>query len=722
MGIFSDHANDYYERNFLVMPLSGKRPFIPDWQNPETLNKNEKLIEDFPDSNIGLLLGKESGVVALDWDGEIDNLAEFIAMISEFIPTNAPKKIGKKGITIFYKWQEGLQNKSLLGVFDFLAERKQTVLPPSIHPETKQPYRWEGPSLIEWHDQGYEMPVIELKDIKKLEIFFGHLKKNTTKAGDHQANEGRNQKLYQMACAALEKNKSIDEVAQEIEDADLIHHRGHPNGPYFKDKQDAWATPGGALKFATTVFNNLKRRGKLQDWTGEYTSTLTAGANAAILNYEKKRLPPETEEIEMDSNMAFLPPFITNLANYLGQGTIAKNGSVLAALSFMSGYLGQRICYGDIFGKRTMANIYTMHIMYSGGGKSLLMQSINLLKMNNPELFTGFSDTGGPKSDAAIYKILSSKPVVQMVIDEFHEILSAKANGNKNFMGLNETLSIVYSQSSSKLAGRIAANEQYSANDVNYPYLVLHGGTQPINFIKKIVGSKDFGEIFYQGLGGRILYGYDPDIKIPKISNTAVFTFSTIGIMLKEMQNYMGNLGQMRGEYKDIAVDEGVNQHIFDLKDNYDELRRNESESSDELSIYSSMIARKTENIIKIGLIYAVSESIFRNKLILTIDDLTRAKRTVEHFFENIRHLIDHSSDKNSNHESSVAKIAENFIKKLAQNADRGLTRKEIYQFCNISKDDFEKIRQPLIKAKKIKMKKFKSANNRIVERFFICA
>lgn len=722
MGIFSDHANDYYERNFLVMPLNGKRPFIPDWQNPETLNKNEQLIADFPDSNIGLLLGKESGVVALDWDGEINNLQEFIAMISEFIPTNAPKKIGKKGITIFYKWQEGLQNKSLLGVFDFLVERKQTVLPPSIHPETKQPYRWEGPSLIEWQDQDYDLPVITDQQIKTLQTFFAHLKKTTAKSGDNQANEGRNQKLYQMACAALEKNKSLDEVAQEIEDADLIHHRGHPSGPYFKDKSEPWHSHGGPLKFTTTVFNNLKRRGKLQDWTGEYTSTLTAGANAAILNYEKKRLPPEAEEIEMDPNMPFLPPFIANLANYLGQGTIAKNGSVLAALSFMSAYLGQRICYGNIFGKRTMANIYTMHIMYSGGGKTELINSMQSIRMLNSELFTGNFRTSAPKSDAAIYKMLSKRPVVQATIDEFHEILTAKLNGNKNFAGLNETLSIVYSSSSTQLAGKVAANEEYSVDDINYPYLVVHGSTQPINFIKKILGSENFGEIFYQGLGGRILYGYDADVKVAKITNTAVFTMSSIGIMLKEMQNYMGNLGQTFGEYKEIAVDHGVHQHIADLKDNYDDMRRNESESSEELSIYSSMIARKTENIIKIALIYAVSESIFRNKLILTLDDLTNAQKTVEYFFENIRNMIDYNSNRTFTPESSLRKIAEKFIAKLNQSTDRGLTRKEIYQFCNISRTDFDKICEPLIKAKKIKMKKFKLANNRVVERFFINA
>ncbi len=64
------------------------------------------------------------------------------------LPHSNVQKKGRKGISLFYRGNtdvirsRNFRTPERLGLVDLLSEGKQTVLPPSIHPDTGEPYYW----------------------------------------------------------------------------------------------------------------------------------------------------------------------------------------------------------------------------------------------------------------------------------------------------------------------------------------------------------------------------------------------------------------------------------------------------------------------------------------------------------------------------------------------------------------------------------------------------
>jgi hypothetical protein len=147
MGVFSEYAPAYWFAGLPVMPCKGKRPVIAGWQRlcdvMPTPEEQAAWIAQYPDHNIGLPLGWASGMVAVDID--TDNPAEIVA-IKATLPPSRYERIGRKGCALFYQYN-GEKNFSISGKVDFLSSGKQVILPPSIHPDTKQPYSWTGDAL-----------------------------------------------------------------------------------------------------------------------------------------------------------------------------------------------------------------------------------------------------------------------------------------------------------------------------------------------------------------------------------------------------------------------------------------------------------------------------------------------------------------------------------------------------------------------------------------------
>lgn len=147
MGIFAEYAPVYWAHNLPVIPLryQNKMPDITQWsqygsQMPSQLEQNHWMAS-FPNGNIGLPLGPASKVCIIDIDTEDDALIEAIL---ESLPKSPWKRVGKKGMALAYRF-EGQRNFKLRGadggmILEFLGLGNQVVLPPSIHPDTRQPY------------------------------------------------------------------------------------------------------------------------------------------------------------------------------------------------------------------------------------------------------------------------------------------------------------------------------------------------------------------------------------------------------------------------------------------------------------------------------------------------------------------------------------------------------------------------------------------------------
>ncbi|WP_083519545.1 bifunctional DNA primase/polymerase [Bradyrhizobium jicamae] len=91
---------------------------------------------------LGLACGF-GGVVVVDIDFE-PAMDALLAMLPQ---SNVQKK-GRKGISLFYRGNtDAIRSRNFrtperIGLVDLLSEGKQTVLPPSIHPDTGEPYYW----------------------------------------------------------------------------------------------------------------------------------------------------------------------------------------------------------------------------------------------------------------------------------------------------------------------------------------------------------------------------------------------------------------------------------------------------------------------------------------------------------------------------------------------------------------------------------------------------
>lgn len=144
-----------------LTPLRGKAPIREGWNLDENLLCTPAAARHHfarnPDDNIGACL-EPSGLVSLDADypeGARSVLAAEGIDLDALIATTptiigrAPRlefkapatALGRKSVV----WPPRALGEKSVTVLELRAGRLQDVLPPSIHPDTKQPYRWLTP-------------------------------------------------------------------------------------------------------------------------------------------------------------------------------------------------------------------------------------------------------------------------------------------------------------------------------------------------------------------------------------------------------------------------------------------------------------------------------------------------------------------------------------------------------------------------------------------------
>mgnify|MGYP006424081227 CR=1 FL=1 len=159
--IFGAEAPGFYARGIPVIPLHyhDKRPIPNAWQRfaqepvPESLQA--QWIEDHHNCNIGVVLGEQSGLTVVDIDSSSDAVIEVIqqVLLTATGGLHSPwRRVGRKGMVLAYRFT-GLPTfriKDVTGatLVEVLSSNTQVVLPPSIHPETKSPYK-ENVHLLE---------------------------------------------------------------------------------------------------------------------------------------------------------------------------------------------------------------------------------------------------------------------------------------------------------------------------------------------------------------------------------------------------------------------------------------------------------------------------------------------------------------------------------------------------------------------------------------------
>lgn len=163
IGTFAQHASDYWNAGRSAIPVEPgtKRPAagIKNWSgycgNLPKIETRDEWLRRYPSHGIGLCLGgsftPQYRLGAVDVDD--DSLVETVKAMLGSCPC---AKRGKKGITYFVRVPKDAKIKSCkicnykkVGVIDILIGGRMTVLPPTIHPDTHQPYVWIGQPLLD---------------------------------------------------------------------------------------------------------------------------------------------------------------------------------------------------------------------------------------------------------------------------------------------------------------------------------------------------------------------------------------------------------------------------------------------------------------------------------------------------------------------------------------------------------------------------------------------
>jgi hypothetical protein len=155
-GPFAQTSLRLLERGYYPVPITVgvKYPTEDGWQKMHvewqpTADQNAEWAND----GVGVLCGY--GFVAIDIDTDDQTISQ---VIKNVIGSSHVSKRGRKGETFFFR-MDNPPPKGIWGdkdyhihhqpVLELLSTGQQTLIPPTIHPDTKKPYKWTGSCALQ---------------------------------------------------------------------------------------------------------------------------------------------------------------------------------------------------------------------------------------------------------------------------------------------------------------------------------------------------------------------------------------------------------------------------------------------------------------------------------------------------------------------------------------------------------------------------------------------
>lgn len=224
MHIFKQHHKEYIDKGISVIPdkYQSKQAGVKGFSKySEELPSKQDLLSwcnNLTSSNIAIMLGEASGIVALDVDTEDQAILQEILPI---LPKSPVEKVGAKGFTRFFRYTgEPTQLVKFNGevVLEILSTNKKTTMPPSVHPSGVS-YKWTtNKTLLD----------IDIKDLPLLPPFLvtsveQHLRTkfpDLVSDGKGKMVSGRNNELSHYCGTLIREKVSIDEAIKRLIEKD----------------------------------------------------------------------------------------------------------------------------------------------------------------------------------------------------------------------------------------------------------------------------------------------------------------------------------------------------------------------------------------------------------------------------------------------------------------------------------------------------------------------
>ena len=458
----------------------------------------------WPDAGVCVALGPASGnLIALDIDTDDGKI---IAAIESVIEPSPVQKMGKKGRTLFYRSSGNVASCAfnVLGgrVLDLLSNGKQSLLPPTVHPDTGQPYVWLTMATLE--DTTVDrLPMLPDDIAARLGVAlapFGYTSPVTRPPIDGDGGIWR-----EVNDAALRR---LDDWVPALGiDAKRGHDgrwRGraiwkqaeHANVGFSAQGIKDWGADSGHTALDVVMLAHGVDFPTAEKWLRERLGF----KELAPVRFTFRKAPAEPVFVEVPkptitANLPKVDPWDHKVAGGLLEQTArwiydssfvpSRELSLLASIGVMAAFMGRR--YVGPTGLGT--SLYLIGLGSTGSGKDGPLSGIQNLLDGGMRHWLGSGDIA---SDSVLEKRLRTRPSCVYALDEIGALLqeNSRKGAAAHHAGRRKTLLELYSKAKvgGVWSGKDRAGDEVLSSDcpLYMPCMSIFGVSTPEEFFKGI--------------------------------------------------------------------------------------------------------------------------------------------------------------------------------------------------------------------------------------------
>ncbi len=467
----------------------------------------------WPDAGICVALGYGS-VVAVDVDTDADDLRSALASV---LPLSRVQKRGEKGFTAFYRASPAVKSAAFnvngSRVLDLLAHGKQTVIPPTLHPDTGMPYIWLTDETLE-NTHPADLPLLP-DDIAELIAGalapFGYAPQHAAAPSGDGFGHSIWREVNDRALADLDKWVPALDLPKLKRNAKgyvavpfwRASNRGRPlheRSPNLKITSTGIKDFHDGDRGYTPLDLVMKALGCGLDYADDWLRQRVGYTEPALYGLEPwfpKAAPvaANDDEPSIETPLAAprgkVDPFVpANAGGLLGAvaGWIMDNGrrpvrefAMLGALAFMSALYGRKFIGPTGAG----LNVYMIGVAGPGYGKDHALKMLRTLATD-----TALDKLIGPgevTSGSAIERVVRRAPSVIFPWDEIGVVLQSVTGRQASSwaQSIRKVLLELYGLSTGVWTGKEHADpKREAATPIHCPTVSLLGMTTPTTFYK----------------------------------------------------------------------------------------------------------------------------------------------------------------------------------------------------------------------------------------------
>lgn len=510
----------------------GKWRPMSNWQRFREAPASSFIIKawsGWPDCNVGILTGTRATathiVACVDFDTDDPDM---ILEMQRALPPSPVTKRGKRGYSAFYLVPNGTEGFRT-AIVELLTGTRQTVIPPSIHPDTGRPYEWTGAaSLLD--TPAAQLPVMGEDELARFRDTVEALTEKPiapTKAvilpfPDDEDTVWRKvnaraftdldawvpelglPKLRRTANGykgvafwrASSTGRAIAERNPNLSIVTQVGARDHGTGESYSaidlamaafdmdlDTAFAWLSErlGMVEKPVEMPEPKLAEQPPHDPETGEIAATEIPSEK----DVQTMHTPAAGDDDELPEHLTQVPGLLGDVVEWIVDGARRPNRVLAlgAALTLVGTAIGQAIAGPT--GSAT--HLYVVALAPSGAGKDHPLQSISrLMKASNNGSLIGPSEF---ISMPAVIKFLTRKPLSICAMDEIGAFLKRLAHPKASAYekSISKVLRSVWGSSFTSMMTPEWAS--LAATEIDNPALSIYGVSTPAEFFSALEGD-----------------------------------------------------------------------------------------------------------------------------------------------------------------------------------------------------------------------------------------